>query len=152
IETRFNIKYGPDHKLDINISKGTDKCDAREPVKTGLKRLVLSWPMLIMLIYAVRLTIPLSFKLNIHNQCMNVDLVSPTYITGIELECYRPPDHKVCAGDTMQSGFIIKFNDAPYGVLVYRLQRKQLYESTEISEDASSTIQLLVIWCLHEYQ
>jgi hypothetical protein len=146
IETRFNIKYGPDYKLDINISEGTNKYDAREPVKTGLKRLVLSWSMLIMLIYAVRLTITLSFKLNIHNQCMNANLVSPTYITGIELECYRPPDHKVCAGDTMQSGFIIKFSDAPYGVLIYRLQRRQTHESTEISEDTSSTIQLLVIW------
>jgi hypothetical protein len=96
--------------------------------------------------YTVRLTIRPSFKLNIHNQCSNVNLISSTYITGEELECHRSPDHKVCAGDTMRSGFIIKVSNQSYGALIYKLQRKQLHEFNETSEDTSSAIHLLVVW------
>jgi hypothetical protein len=85
-------------------------------------------------------------KVYIHNQCSNVDLVSPTYINGDGLKCYRPPDYKVCTGDTMRLGFIIKSDSMSYGALIYKLQRRQSHESTEICEDASSATQLLVVW------
>jgi hypothetical protein len=122
----------------------------KEPVKIDPKRLVLPLLMLIALIYAVRLTIRPSIKLIIHNQCLNVGLVSPIYITGNKIECHRPPKSKVCAGDRMKSSFTIKSDDKSYGVLIYKLQEKQKHESTEISKDTSNNVHLLVVWCILE--
>jgi hypothetical protein len=70
---------------------------------------------------AVRLLILPSFKLNIHNQCLNFDLISPTYINSRRLECHKAPNYKVCAGDTMKSSFMVKSDKAFYGALVYEL-------------------------------
>jgi hypothetical protein len=98
------------------------------------------------LIYAVRFYVQPSVKLNIHNQCLNVDLVSLTYVIDGEVEHHRPPDYKICSSSIMKSGFIIKSDDVSYGALTYRLQRKQTYESTEVSEDASNATRLLVVW------
>jgi hypothetical protein len=100
----------------------------------------------------VRLPIRPSVKLNIHNQCSNFDLVSPAYITHDRSECYRTPGHKVYAGDTMKSGFIIKSNDVVDGALIYKLQRRQSHESTEIGDDISSAAQLLVVWRISEFK
>jgi hypothetical protein len=159
IKTGFDIKYGSDYKLDIAISEGIENDDTRRPIQIDPERSVLSLLMLIVLMYAVRLNIPPSFKLSIHNQCLDIDLVSPIYITGIELECRRPPDYKVCAGGTMRFAFIIglyglinKSSALSYGVLVYKLQRKQTHESTEVDEDASNSAHLLVIWETFESQ
>jgi hypothetical protein len=140
------VIYGSDYKLDIVIYEGTEQYFMREPVKIDPKRLVLPLSMLIMLIYAISLSIRPSFKLTIHNQCLNVSLTPPVYVTGDGLECHRPPDYKVYAGDTMKSGFIIKSDNVSYGVLIYRLQRKQSHESTEIGKDTSNVVHLLVIW------
>jgi hypothetical protein len=96
--------------------------------------------------YTVSIPIEPLFKLNIHNQCSDVDLISSTYIIHGWSECYRPPDYKVCTGDTMRSGFIIKSDNEFDGALIYKLQKKQLHKSTEISEDISNVIQLLVVW------
>jgi hypothetical protein len=97
--------------------------------------------------YAVRFRILPLFKLNIHNQCSNIDLVSPEYVTGYKTECYKAPSYEVGAGNTMNSGFVIYDpSDESGGTLIYRLQRKQSYESTEISEDASNATRLLVVW------
>jgi hypothetical protein len=146
----LDVTYGSDYKLDIALSEGTKKYGMKEPMKIDPKRLVLSLLMLSILIYAARLNIRPSFKLNIRNQCLNVDLVFPTYITSEELDCHRPPNYEVYAGDTMRSGFIITSDDASYGALMYELQRNQSHESTEISEDISSTIHLLVVWEISE--
>jgi hypothetical protein len=91
----------------------------------------------------------LSFELNIHNQCSNVDLVSPKYITGDELECYSSPGD-VHAGDARGFLFIIKSDDTSYGVVIYEIRRKQKHESTETSEDTSSVVYLLVVWEISE--
>jgi hypothetical protein len=69
------------------------------------------------------------------------------YVTYDWLECHRPPNYKVCAGDTMRSGFIVnKSSNEFYGALIYRLQRRQPHESIEVSEDTSSAVHLLVVW------
>jgi hypothetical protein len=96
--------------------------------------------------YAVRLSIQPSIKLNIHNQCLNIDLVSPTHFTDYDLECHRPPDYKVYAGNITKSGFISMSNSGFYVVLIYRLQRKQSHEPSETSKDTSNATHLLVIW------
>jgi hypothetical protein len=96
--------------------------------------------------YAVSLHIQPSVKLNIHNQCLNVDLVSPAYVTCGWLDCHRVPGHQVYVGDTMRSGFIIKSDNESSGALMYKLQRKRSHASAEIDKDTSSTAQLLVVW------
>jgi hypothetical protein len=148
MKTKLDITYGPDYQLDIIISKETREHSMLKPTKIDPKRLVLSLSMLIVLMYAVRLNIRPSAKLDIYNQCSNIDLVSLVYIIDNKLEWHRAPNHKVCAGDTMRSGFIIKLDDGAGGALTYRLQRKQKYKSTQVNEDTSSTVQLLVIWSI----
>jgi hypothetical protein len=97
--------------------------------------------------YTISLIIPQLFKLNIHNQLLSVDLVSPTYATGTELECCRPPMYKVCAGDIMRSAFIVKSDDVPIGgILMCELKRKQTHESTESGKDTSSAVHFSAIW------
>jgi hypothetical protein len=152
MRTQFNVTYGSDYKLNIIISEGTRKYKMKEPMKLDPKRLVLLLLMLIVLIYSVRFRIRPSFKLNIHNRCLNVDLVSPTYITGDKSKCHRPPDHKVCAGNTASSGFIIKLGYESYGILIYKLQRKHLHESAKINENTSGAAYILVIWSTSVYK
>jgi hypothetical protein len=148
VKTRRKVTYGLDYKLDIIISEGIRGYDVLRPIGFDPRRLVPSLPMFIVLTYNARLVIPPSFKLNIHNQCLNVDLVSPTYIIDNGLECHRLPDYKVYAGDTIRSGFIIKSNDVSAGFLIYKIQRKKLHKSTRISEDTPSTTHLLVMWVI----
>jgi hypothetical protein len=119
-------------------------------MKIDSKRLVLPSHTLIMLMYAVSLPIPPSVKLSIHNQCLNVSLAYPIYFTSNGLECHRPPDYKVYAGDIMRSGFIIKSGIWSCGILMYKLQRRQTHEYTKIGKDTSSAAQLLVVWRISE--
>jgi hypothetical protein len=150
IRTRSNITFGSDYKVDIIISEVTGAYDLFKPMKIDPERLVLLLFMIIVLTYTVSLDIQPSVKLNIHNRCLNVDLISPTYVTSDGLECHRPPAYRVCVGDTMRSGFLIKPNDESHGVLIYKIQRRQPHKSTKISEDTSSAAQLLVIWRVFE--
>jgi hypothetical protein len=152
MKIRRDITYGSDYKLDVIIYEGTGTYNALKPVKIDPKRLVLLLPMLIVLIYTVSLLIPSSFKLDIHNQRLDVSLVSPVYVVSDGLECYRAPDYKVYTGDTMRSGFIIKPNNVPYGVLVYKLRGRPSRESTETGENTSSTVHLLVVWRISEFK
>jgi hypothetical protein len=104
-----------------------------------------------MLIYAFRLSILPLTKLNIHNQCLNIDLVSPEYSTDVWLKCHRPPDYKVRSGDAMRSSFIIsRPGNVSCGVLIYRLKRRQLHEYIEINEYTSNAVHLLVVWSVSE--
>jgi hypothetical protein len=147
IKIRHKVTYGSEYKLDIFISEGIGECTMNKPMKIDPERLVLLSSMLIMLIYTARLSIQPSVKLNIHNRCLNVDLVSPTYITGNGLECCRSPGYRVYAENIMKSAFIIdESDDMPYGVLIYRLQRMQSHESDEADKDTSSATHLLVVW------
>jgi hypothetical protein len=146
MKTKLRASYGSVCKLDIVISEGTEKYNMKKPIKIDPKRLVLSMLMSIVLIYAVRLNIRPSFKLNIRNQCLNVGLVSPIYIASEELDCHKPPNYKVYAGDTMRSAFIIMLHNQSYGALIYKLQKKQSHESIETNEDISSVIHFLVVW------
>jgi hypothetical protein len=151
MKTRFDITYGLDCKLNIFISEGTGKYMMSKPMKIDPKRLVMLLSILIVLIYAISLFIEPSFKLSIHNQCSSVDLVSPIYVTYGCLECHRAPNHKVYAGNMTRSSFIIYDPDyTTKGALIYRLQRKQKHESTEINEDTSSDVYLLVVGEIHK--
>jgi hypothetical protein len=148
MKTKHVVTYGSNYELDIIISEGTGKYDMERPIDIDPKRLVLSLLIVIILLYGISLSIQPSIKLNIHNRCLNVDLVSPTYITRNWLGCYKAPDYKVCTGDMTRSCFVIGLKND--GALIYRLQRKRSRESTEIDKDISSATQLLVIWRLSD--
>jgi hypothetical protein len=157
VKTRRNAVYGSEYKLNIIISEGTGLYNIKEPMKINPKRSVLSLSIFVVLIYTASLPIKPSVELNIHNQCLNVDLISPTYVTGIELECHRPPNYKVCAGDTMRSAFIIgrrgpvpRLGNASYVALIYSLRRKRTHEPIEISEGTSNAARILVVWKFSE--
>jgi hypothetical protein len=152
MKTRLDVAYGSDYELHVTISEGNWEYAMEKPMKIDPKRLVLQLLMLVALIYAIRLRINPTFKLNIHNRCWNVGLVSPTYITGDGLGCHIPPSRKVCIGDTMRSGFTIKSDDASYGALIYRLQRKNPDESIDIGEGVSSVAYLLVVWDISKFK
>jgi hypothetical protein len=151
MKTRFDITYGSGYNLDIIISEGIGKYSMVRPMKINSKRSVLSLSRLFVLIYAVSLFEEL-VKLNIHNQCLNVDLVSPIYNISYGLECHRSPDHKVCAGDAARSDFIIKDTFERSGALIYKLQKRQTHESTETDKSTSSNAHLLVIWGIYEHK
>jgi hypothetical protein len=147
MKTRRSITYGSDYKLDIVISEGAGKYEMSKPIKIDPERLVFPSSILIALMYAISLSIQSSFKLNIHNQCLNVDLVSPMYITYGWLEGCKPPDHKVHAGDIMSSSFIIeRLDDESVGTLICKLQRRQSYAD----RGAANVVQLLVVWRISE--
>jgi hypothetical protein len=146
VKTRFNVTYGSDYKLDIVVSEGTGKYNMFKPMKINAKRLVLSLPILIMLIYAISLSIEPTVKLNINNQCSSINLISPTYVTDGSLEFHRLPDHKVCAGDAISLGFISKSDDTSTVILVYQLQTWYAHESTGIIKYTSGVVHLLMIW------
>jgi hypothetical protein len=150
MEMRLDVTYGSDYKLDIILSRETKEDDIERSIKIDPKRLVLSLSMLIVLMYTVSLPIRPSFKLNIHNNRSNADLAYPVYMIGEKLECHRPPKSKVYAGDTMKSSFIIKSDDASYGALIYKLQRRQTHKSTETNKDTTSATCLLVVWEIDE--
>jgi hypothetical protein len=140
------VTYALEYKLDIVISEETKRYNMKKPAEIDPKRSVLLLLMLIVLIYALSLPIQPSVKLSLHNQCLNVDLISPTYITGEELECYKPPDYKACVGNTISSSFIIKSGNESDGALICKLQKKRMHGSTEAGEDTSSATHLLVVW------
>jgi hypothetical protein len=146
MRTKLDITYESGYKLDIIISEGAEKYNMEDPIKIDPKRSVLSLSMLSVLIYAFSLRHWSSFKLNIHNQCSNVDLISPIYNTDYELKFHKPPDYKVYAGDTMRSGFTIRWGDEFYGILIYKLQSKKSHEYTETSEDTSDAAHILLVW------
>jgi hypothetical protein len=153
MKIRSEVTYGSGCKLDIIIFEGTGGHYMERPMKIDPERLVLPLSMLIVLMYGSSLPIQPSVKLNIHNQCLNIDLVSPIYVTNYGLECYRAPDDNVHAGDIMRSGFIInKYSNESFGTLIYRLQRRQLHEYTMINEYMSSVAQLLVTWRVSEFK
>jgi hypothetical protein len=153
IKMKHDITYGSDYKLNIILSEGTEKYNMKIPMQINQKRLVLPLSSLIMLMYTVSFLIIPSSKLNlhIHNQCLNVDLVSPVYTSCGRSECNKAPDLRIYAGDTMRTDFAIY--DSRYmshGVVIYRLQRRRPHESAEIDENTTSVIHLLVVWSISE--
>jgi hypothetical protein len=77
-----------------------------------------------------------------------IELVSPNYI-GFNATCYLSPVHKVDAGTKTQVGFGVKsFSEDSFGVLMYKLQKKNAYQTDEkiISNEEGECIQLVIYW------
>jgi hypothetical protein len=98
---------------------------------------------------------PLKVKLIIHHQLPGVELVSPLY-TGYGAMCHLPPDRRVDVGSITQVGFC--FNPSRYmsaGVLMYKLQRKNIDQSNEnsiSSEEEATCIRLVILWKIEDYK
>jgi hypothetical protein len=150
MKTKLDVIYGSDYKLNLVLSKGARKGNMKRSIQIDPRRLVLLLSMLIVLIYTVSLSIEPLIKLNIHNRCSTINLMFPTYIPGYELERHRAPSYKVYAGDRMRSSFLFHHLHKSNGTLIYKLQRKQSYKSTEIDEDILSATHLLVVWKVYE--
>jgi hypothetical protein len=89
-------------------------------------------------------SLPSKVKLIIRNQFPGVELISPLYCSD-GTECYLPPNQRVDFGFTTQIGFNIAPGQEPIGVLMYKLQRKNMDEKATSSEEATC-IQLFMIW------
>jgi hypothetical protein len=93
--------------------------------------------------------VPSKVKLVIRHQFPNIELISPAYI-GKYVTCHLPPDQRVNVGSTMQAYFNIDLTrHEPIGVLMYRLQRKNVKPSNKdvmSNEEESTCIQLFIIW------
>jgi hypothetical protein len=147
IKTEFDATYGLDCKLNIVISEGSWKHDILKPIKIDPQRSVLPLQILIVLMYMVSLYIQPPLKLDIYNQCSNIDLVSLLYTTGNGLERYRTLSHEVYAGNTMRFDLTASTSYSKSdGALIYKLQMRQQRASTEIDQDASNATYLLVAW------
>jgi hypothetical protein len=99
------------------------------------------------LICVVSLALQPLVLLNIHNQCQNVNLISPVYfVHGGKL--HVAPDQEMGASNVIRNS--LRFHSGQgvlEGALVYRIQRRQHAESDESVHDELERIRLLVAWC-----
>jgi hypothetical protein len=90
---------------------------------------------------------PSKVKLMIHHQFPNAELVSPVY-AGKGTTSYLSPDQKVDVGSTMQTDFNIDLpGNESIGALMYKLQRKNIDQST-----GASCVQLVIIWKVNSFK
>jgi hypothetical protein len=95
---------------------------------------------------------PSKVKLVIHHQFPGIGLVSPVY-AGEFAMCYPSPDQRVVVGSAMQAGFDIDpAREESIGVLMYKLQRKNIDEFNEdgTSSEETTYIQLVIIWKVYK--
>jgi hypothetical protein len=98
-----------------------------------------------MLTYVVSFVLCSPVSLNIHNQCNDINLTSPTYFVHGG-KWHAVPDQKIGVNAIMRNR--LEFDpgqDILDGILTYRIQ-KQYTESDEPIQDESKHIQLLVAW------
>jgi hypothetical protein len=91
---------------------------------------------------------PSKVKLIIRNQFSGIELVSPVYCSE-NAECYLPPNQRVYADSATQVGFNIDPDQESIGVLIYKLQRKDINELNEeaiYSEDEATSTQIFMVW------
>jgi hypothetical protein len=162
MKTGFDITYGSEYKLDIVMSKGTWEFGIRLPMRVNLERSESSSSKPTEPLYGLSHPAQPLVKLNIHNQCLDIGLASPIYITHSPSEYYKTFDHrplssqlvhyKVRAGDTTKSSFTIdELDSEPLGALIYKLQKRQSHVF-EIDKGTSNTTCLLVIWRIFEFK
>jgi hypothetical protein len=88
---------------------------------------------------------PSKVGLIIRNQSPGFELVSPLCCSG-GAECYLSPDQRIDVGFTTQVGFSIDPDQEPIGVLMYKLQRKNIDEEAISGEGEATCIWLVVVW------
>jgi hypothetical protein len=90
--------------------------------------------------------IPTVVDLIIHNQVPGIELVSPVY-TGYGIEFDLSPNERVNFGSTTHISFDVDIPwEVTYGILMYRLQRKNFDEGAMSSEEEVPYIYLAITW------
>jgi hypothetical protein len=111
--------------LDITISEVERDNNARMLVHIDLEKQVALEMMIAvtMLIYAVRLALQSPECVTIHNQCLNIELVSPVYF-GNGVVCPKLSDRQIGIGTTMRTCLEIYATHNEFeGALLFKLQR-----------------------------
>jgi hypothetical protein len=94
------------------------------------------------LICAVSLTLQLPILLNMHNQCQDINLISPVHFIH-NGEWHVIPDQNTDVDDVMRNCIELDVGqDILKGALVYGIQRKHV----ESAQDESKHIGLLIVW------
>jgi hypothetical protein len=97
--------------------------------------------------------IPSKIKLIVHNQCPDIELISPVYASN-GATCYLSSDQRADVGSKMQADFSIHpGHKEAIGILMYKLERKSTYQSNDNiipSEDELSCTQLVMIWKVYK--
>jgi hypothetical protein len=152
MKTRFKVIHGSDYTLNIVISEGTEEHNMKKPMKIDPTRLVLLLLMLIMLIYAISLFTKPSFKLNIHNQCLNIKLVSPIYFGNGAVHLVLSGQRTDISTEMKTRFGIDTTRDEFEGALLYRLQKYSDNKcntdtsTTETKENKTTQLYMLVTW------
>jgi hypothetical protein len=99
--------------------------------------------------------VPSKVVLAIHNRFPGIELVSLVYASK-GTECYLLPDQKVDVDSTMKAGFNINPDqNAPAGVLVYKLQRKNINQSDNniiYSENEEICTHIYIFWRIFNFK
>jgi hypothetical protein len=91
---------------------------------------------------------PSEVKLIFHHQFHGIELVSPTYASR-RATCHLQPDQNVDDGSITQAGFkIMSSHKSRFGVVMYRLQRKNtdLSNVDAIPNEEETCTQLVTVW------
>jgi hypothetical protein len=86
-------------------------------------------------------------ELLIHNQCPDIELISPVY-AGNGPICHLSPNWRVDINSTMQAGFNIHSSwKVPISILMYELKNTKQFNKDAISiEDETTCTRLVMIW------
>jgi hypothetical protein len=107
-----------------------------------------------MLIYTVSLALQLPVCVTIHNQCSNVELVSPVYF-GNGAICPKLSNQQINIGIAMRVCFEINATQDDFeGALLYRLQRYVKLDvqcgtdilTTETNKNDTKCVHILIVW------
>jgi hypothetical protein len=107
----------------------------------------------LMLICITSLTIHRTIDVTVHNQCPNIELISPVYFYNCGAH-YEHPVERIYYSAILKTTFSLDLDqDEPGGILMYKMQRKRNTWSNYRSsidlicaEDISEMMRLLVIW------
>jgi hypothetical protein len=113
-----------------------------------------------MLIHTVSLDLQLPSRVNIHNQCLNIKLISPVYFSNGAV-CFMLSGQQIDIDTRMSASFEInatqdEFEDA----LLYRLQRyvesndqnSVDTSATETNKNEAKCVQVLVAWKVKDFE
>jgi hypothetical protein len=107
-----------------------------------------------MLTYTISLNLQLPALVTIHNQCSNIELVSPVYF-GNGAVCPKLFDQQIAIDTEIRTSFeIYATQDGFEGALLYKLQKHVVSDdqrnmdtlTTKTNENEAKCVQLLVAW------
>jgi hypothetical protein len=114
----------------------------------------------IILMHTVSFKLQLLACVTIHNQCLNIKLISPVYF-GNGAVCPKLTDQQIDIGTAVNASFEINVTQDEFqGALLYKLQRNVESDDqhdmdtlpTETNENETKCIQLFVAWKVKDFK